>query len=178
MSFFSLHKEVRKWLLNFFALYRPYLPRRRPSLSWTWSRTMEYTRHRTIWAMMLSEFFGRTAEPICIAARRSPVNRHGAFHQRDHLLSEYGAKGFSADAGVLAHLAKRSSHIPFSCREYSKFSNTSVAILMELLDSPAEPVCMAAGYSPGKTKPQWSEAWARCTHFRTSVPQLYLSLYK
>lgn len=102
--------------------------------------------------MTLSELFDRIAEPVCIAARRSPVNKHGAFHKWDHLHSEYGAKGCSAVVGELAHLAKRSSHIPFSCREYSRFSNTSVAILMELLDSPAEPVCIAAGYSPGKTK--------------------------
>jgi hypothetical protein len=79
--------------------------------------------------------------------------------------------------GELAHLAKRSSHIPFSCREYSRFSNTSVAILMELLDSPADPVCMAAGYSPGKTKPQCSEAGARWIYFNVrgiSTSVIYL----
>jgi len=106
----------------------------------------------TIWAMTLSELLDRIAEPVCTAARRSPVNKHGAFHKWDRPYSEYGAKGCSAVVGKLAHLAKRSSHIPFSCREYSRFSNTRVAILMELLDSPADPVCIAAGYSPGKTK--------------------------
>jgi hypothetical protein len=130
--------------------------------------------------MTLSELFDRTAEPVCIAARRSPVNKHGAFHKWDHLHSEYGAKGVSADGGDLAHLAKRSSHIPFSCREYSRFSNTSVAILMELLDSPADPVCMAAGYSPGKTKPQCSEAGARWIYFGVrgiSTSVIFVSLY-
>jgi hypothetical protein len=62
--------------------------------------------------------------------------------------------------GEVAHLAKRSSHIPSNCREYRRFSNTNVAILMELLDSPADPVCMAAGYSPGKTKPHCSDVGA------------------
>jgi hypothetical protein len=78
--------------------------------------------------------------------------------------------------GRVAHLAKTSSHIPSNCRAYNRFSNTSAAILMELLDSPADPVCMAAGYSPGKTKPHCSDVGARCITlpraFHTSVARL------
>lgn len=92
------------------------------------------------------------------------------FRNWGHLPAACGSEGCSADAGEVAHLAKTSSHIPSNCREYSRFSNTSVAILMELLDSPAEPVCMAAGYSPGKTKPHGSDG---CAHRNTLPPACF-----